>query len=215
MDINSGFSSNILLLASKASNIMPIWSICLIPKYNSCHNPVVKPTLALNPINLQSRTCKNNKTLDISFSFSDYSPPPPPSLFNVEKQFDLIIYLCIVRPTLFVGGGWQWLSCLNNFCMRDSISCKNNEIFDITFCDYFSPSPLFIDEKNLTWQYTFVSFVQQCLWWGGGNELVVSIIFVRDCRFNPNHNPNRVNTNPNARINRNPNPSVYAQKLLR
>ena len=131
---------------------------------------------------------------------------PPPLLIQCWKTIwpdNIPLYRL---SNIVCGGRGQWLSCLNNFCMRDSISCKNNEIFDITFCDYFSPFPLFIDETNLTWQYTFVSFVQQCLWGGGGNELVVSIIFVRDCRFNPNHNPNRVNTNPNARINRNPKP---------
>jgi hypothetical protein len=46
---------------------------------------------------------------------------------------------------------------------------KNNETFDISlyFCDYSPPPIQCSQEKNLTLQdlqYTFVSFVQHCLW---------------------------------------------------
>ena len=58
--------------------------------------------------------------------------------------------------------------------------------FDISFYfrDYFSPSPQYNVGKfwpdNIR---TFVSFVQLCLWGEGGNDLVVSIIFARDCLY--------------------------------
>ena len=44
-------------------------------------------------------SCNDNDTW---FYFRDYFSPSP--LYNVEKKFDLTIYLCFVSPTLFVGG---------------------------------------------------------------------------------------------------------------
>ena len=50
---------------------------------------------------------------------------------------------------------------------------RNNATFDISFYfrDYFSPSLYTLLEKKLTWEYTFVSFVQHCLGGGGGGAM--------------------------------------------
>jgi hypothetical protein len=55
----------------------------------------------------------------------------PPPLFNVEKQFDLTIYLCIVCATLFVGGGGNDLVVSIIFAW-DSISIFHYSISVIT-----------------------------------------------------------------------------------
>ena len=69
-----------------------------------------------------------------------------------------------------------------------TIACKNNETFDISFyfCDY-SPPPsgqFNVEKKNdLT---IYLCIVRPTLLGGGGgggNDLVVSIIFARDCSY--------------------------------
>ena len=66
--------------------------------------------------------------------------------------------------------------------MRPTISCKENDTW-FYLRDYFSPSPLYNVEKkfDLTIHLCFVS--PTLLVGGGGNDLVVSMMFARDCRL--------------------------------
>ena len=67
--------------------------------------------------------------------------------------------------------------------MRPTISCKDNDTW-FYFPDYFFPYPLYNVEKKFGLTI-YLCFVSPTLFVGGegGNDLVVSMMFARDCRL--------------------------------